>query len=79
VIGVLSIHHLSSKRKQALFRRVREQSRSLVIADVVKADVVVTPIEDNFDYPETAADLAEWSGGEVAWEADDLAVVRSVY
>ena len=49
VIGVLSIHHLSAKRKQELFRRVREQSRALVIADVVVADVAVTPIEDNFD------------------------------
>ena len=29
--------------------------------------------------PSSAADLAEWSGGEVTWEADDLAVVRAVY
>jgi len=79
VIGVLSIHHLSAKRKQELFRRVREEARALVIADVVKADVAVTPIEDNFDYPETAADLASWTGGEVTWAVDDLAVVRAEY
>ncbi len=79
VIGVLSIHHLSSKRKQELFRRVREEARALVIADVVRADVAVTPIEDNFDYPETAADLASWTGGEVTWAAEDLAVVRAEY
>jgi len=79
VIGVLSIHHLTTPQKQELFRRVREQSRALVIGDVVKADVTVTPIDEGYDFPEAAADLAEWSGGEVTWAADDLAVVRAVY
>ncbi|HEX4753706.1 MAG TPA: class I SAM-dependent methyltransferase [Solirubrobacterales bacterium] len=79
VIGVLSIHHLNAGHKRELFRRVREQSRALVIGDVVKAAVEITPIEAGYDFPETAADLAEWSGGEVTWSADDLAVVRSVY
>ena len=58
---------------------MREHSRALVIGDVVKADVQVTPIDAGYDFPETAADLAEWSGGEVTWAADDLAVVRAVY
>lgn len=79
VIGVLTIHHLNAAQKQNLFRRVREQSRALVIGDVVKADVQVTPIEPGYDFPETAEDLAEWCGGEVVWRADDLAVVRAVY
>src|SRR5262245_2318384 len=79
VIGVLSIHHLTSEQKRELFRRVREQSRALVIGDVVKADVALTPIDPDYDFPEAAADLAEWSGGEVTWAADDLAVVRAVY
>lgn len=79
VIGVLSIHHLNADQKQELFRRVREHSRALVIGDVVKADVQVTPIDEGYDFPETATDLAEWSGGEVTWAADDLAVVRAVY
>lgn len=79
VIGVLSIHHLRAPQKQELFRRVREQSRALVIGDVVRSDVQVTEITPGYDFPETAADLAAWSGGEVAWAADDLAVVRSVY
>ena len=79
VIGVLSIHHLTAEQKRELFRRVREQSKALVIGDVVKADVEVTPIDAGYDFPETAADLAEWSGGEVTWTADDLAVVRAVY
>ena len=79
VIGVLSIHHLRADQKRELFRRVREQSRSLVIGDLVRADVQVTEITPDYDFPEAAADLAEWSGGEVTWAADDLAVVRAVY
>jgi tRNA (cmo5U34)-methyltransferase len=79
VIGVLSIHHLTTEQKQSLLRRVREQARSLVIADVVKAEVEVTPLDPGYDFPERAVDLAEWSGGEITWAVDDLAVVRAVY
>ncbi len=79
VIGVLSIHHLRAEQKRELFRRVREHSRALVIGDVVTAEVQVTPVDEGYDFPETAADLAAWSGGEVTWAADDLAVVRAVY
>ncbi|HVD87069.1 MAG TPA: class I SAM-dependent methyltransferase, partial [Solirubrobacterales bacterium] len=39
VIGVLSIHHLTTDLKQNLFRRVREHAKSLVIGDIVQADV----------------------------------------
>jgi len=79
VISVLSVHHLQGEAKQTLFRRVREQSKALVIGDVVKADNQVTPIEPGFDFPDTAEDLAEWCGGEITWTADDLAVVRATY
>ncbi len=79
VIGVLSIHHLDSEGKQELFRQIREQSRALVIGDIVKADVQVTPLEDGYDHPETAADLATWSGGQITWQADDLAVISATY
>ncbi len=79
VISVLSVHHLTDPQKQTLFRRVRDQSRALVIGDVVKAETEVTPIDPSHDHPDTAAELAEWCGGEVVWEADDLAVVRAVY
>src|SRR6476659_5617392 len=44
VIGVLSIHHLTADLKKNLFRQVKEQARSFVIGDVVKADVQVAPI-----------------------------------
>lgn len=79
VIGVLSVHHLRAEQKRELFRRVREHSRALVIGDVVKADVQITEVTPGYDFPESAADLAEWSGGEITWAADDLAVVRAVY
>jgi tRNA (cmo5U34)-methyltransferase len=79
VISVLSVHHLEAPQKKDLFRRVREHSRALVIGDVVVAEEQVTPIDPEHDHPETAADLAAWTGGEVVWEADDLAVVRAVY
>ena len=36
VISVLSVHHLTDEQKRDLFRRVREQSRALVIGDVVE-------------------------------------------
>ena len=79
VIGVLSIHHLRSEQKKNLFRQVREQARSFVIGDVVRAGVQVTPIDPGCDFPESAADLAAWTGGEIAWETDDLAVIRADY
>lgn len=79
VIGVLSIHHLTADLKKNLFRQVKDHARAFVIGDVVKADVEITPIDADYDFPERAADLAEWCGGEVAWERDDLAVVRAVY
>jgi tRNA (cmo5U34)-methyltransferase len=79
VIGVLSIHHLTAELKKNLFRQVKEQARAFVIGDVVKADVQITPIDEDYDFPETAADLAAWAGGAVTWQADDLAVVQAIY
>jgi trans-aconitate methyltransferase len=66
VVSVLSIHHLTDERKRDLFRRVREQSRAMVIGDQVRD-------------AEEATDLAAWCGGEIAWQANDLAVIRAVY
>ena len=34
---------------------------------------------EGVDLPASAAGQAEWCGGEVVWEADDLAVIRAVY
>lgn len=81
VISVLTVHHLDADGKRDLFRRVREQARALLIGDVVAVapERRVTPLEPGFDKPSPAADQAAWSGGEVVWEADDLAVIRAVY
>ena len=78
VISVLSVHHLTDEQKRDLFRRVREQSRALVMGDVVTAEPQVTPLEEGVDLPSRADDLVEWCGGEIVWEADDLAVIRAV-
>ncbi len=79
VISVLSVHHLTDDQKQLLFRRVREHSRALVLGDVVKADVQVASLEPGVDFPDSAAELAEWCGGKVSWSADDVAVVAADY
>ncbi|MEX2447738.1 MAG: class I SAM-dependent methyltransferase [Solirubrobacterales bacterium] len=65
VVSVLSVNDLSDEQKQALFRRVRDHSRSLVIGD-------------RFE-PGQLQNLLDWSDGEIAWQADELAVVRALY
>jgi tRNA (cmo5U34)-methyltransferase len=79
VISVLSVHHLEADGKRDLFRRVREQSRALVLGDVVDAGVQIASLEPGVDFPDRAEDVAEWCDGEVVWEADDLAVIRATY
>jgi tRNA (cmo5U34)-methyltransferase len=79
VLSVLTVHHLDADGKRDLFRRVREQSRAMVMGDVVIADPQVTPLEDGVDLPSGADEMVEWCSGEVVWEADDLAVIRAVY
>ena len=51
VVSVLSVHHLDDDGKRDLFRRVREQSRAMVMGDVVIADPQVTPLEAGVDLP----------------------------
>jgi tRNA (cmo5U34)-methyltransferase len=79
VLAVLAVHHLTAEQKRDLFRRVREQSRSLVLGDQVKAESHILPPEPGVDFLETPEDLADWCIGEVVWAADDLAVVRADY
>jgi tRNA (cmo5U34)-methyltransferase len=79
VISVLSVHHLTDDQKQLLFRRVREQSKALVLGDVVKAEVQVASLEPKVDFPDSAEELADWCGGKVTWTGDDLAVVAADY
>jgi tRNA (cmo5U34)-methyltransferase len=79
VISVLATHHLTSGQKQDLFRRVREQSRSLILGDQVEAESHALPPEPGVDFLDPANRLAEWAGGEVVWQKDDLAVVSATY
>lgn len=65
VISVLSLEDLDDDQTQALCRRVREQSKAFVVGDVFT--------------PEKLQAFIDWSGGEIAWQADDLAVVKAVY
>lgn len=65
VISVLSVSDLDDEQREALFRRVRDHSRALVIGDVFEGDELEKVVER--------------SRGEVTWQADDLAVVRATY
>lgn len=65
VISVLSAADLADDQLQALCRRVKEQSRSLVIGDVFESNKLQS--------------LLTWSGGQITWQAEDLAVVAATY
>jgi tRNA (cmo5U34)-methyltransferase len=65
VIAVLSTGELDDDQLQALCRRVKDHSRSLVIGDLFE--------------PEKLQKLIDWSGGKLTWQADDLAVVKAIY
>jgi tRNA (cmo5U34)-methyltransferase len=65
VISVLSVNQLNDEKKQALFRRVKDHARALVIGDVFVADQLERTVE--------------WSDGEITWQSGDLAVVRATY
>ena len=80
VISVLSLHRLTDEQKRTLFRRVREQARSLVIGDFVSLPSGAGETEvPGRAYPDTADQLVAWSGGEVTWGRDDLVVVAADY
>jgi tRNA (cmo5U34)-methyltransferase len=79
VISVLAVHHLDPPAKRDLFRRVRQESRSLVLGDVVEVDPQTVELEPGVDLPSPAADQAKWCGGEIVWESGDFAVIRAVY
>jgi len=65
VISVLSTGDLTDDQLQALCRRVKDHSRSLVIADEFKEQKL--------------RHLLDWTGGQITWQADDLAVIAAAY
>lgn len=79
VVAVLSVHHLPAEGKRDLFRRIREEAAMLVLADVVATEPQTTTIEPDWDYPEPIEDLLEWTGGELVWQREDLAVIVARY
>lgn len=80
VLSVLTVHRLTDDQKQTLFRRVREQSKALVIGDFVALgdDRGETRVEGEA-YPDTAEDLGAWCEGKVVWQDDDLVVIVADY
>jgi tRNA (cmo5U34)-methyltransferase len=80
VISVLSVHRLDDDQKQTLFRRVKEQSKSLVIGDFVALPSGEGESEvPGTAYPDSAEQLAEWCDGEITWASDDLVVIAADY
>ena len=69
VIAVLSVHHLDADGKRDLFRRVREQSRALVIGDVVE---VPPERRVDADRPGVRPALARRRAGRVVRRRDRL-------
>jgi tRNA (cmo5U34)-methyltransferase len=80
ILSVLSVHRLTDDQKQTLFRRVREQSKALVIGDFVSLgdDQGKTQVT-GAAYPDTAEELAAWCEGKVVWSEDDLVVITADY
>jgi tRNA (cmo5U34)-methyltransferase len=88
VVSCLAVHHLASREKRDLFRRVAEALRPggrLVLADVVvpeRVEDAVTPTTPGFDRPDRLADQLQWlrEAGfetEITWSWKDVAVVRA--
>jgi tRNA (cmo5U34)-methyltransferase len=65
VIAVLSLNQLNDEQTQALCRRVREHSRAFVVGDLFE--------------PNKLQALADYSGGRITWQTEDLAVVAATY
>lgn len=88
VFTTLAVHHLDGAGKRDLFRRVAAvlaPGGLFVLADVVVPDDpadVVTPIEEGYDLPDSAADQAAWLDAagfdaSVTWSWKDCAVIAA--
>ena len=80
ILSVLSVHRLTDDQKQNLFRRVREQSKALVIGDFVSLGENLGRTQvPGTAYPDTAEELANWCDGKIVWQEDDLVVIVADY
>ena len=86
VVSALVVHHLTRTEKRDLFARVGKvlgPGGRFVLADIVvpeRPEDAVTPIEEGYDLPDPVDDQLAWLretgfAAEVAWAAQDLAVV----
>lgn len=86
VVSALTIHHLDGGAKAGLFRRIAGKlapGGRLVVGDVVVPENpsdAVTPIDAEYDTPDTVADQLAWLAdaglrSSVAWAHRDLAVL----
>ncbi len=65
VISVLSVADLTDDQLQPLCRRIKEHSKSLVVADTFEEEKLKA--------------LLTWSDAKISWQADDLAVAVATY
>lgn len=80
VLSVLTVHRLTDEQKRTLFRRVREQSKALVVGDFVSlGDDRGETVVPGQAYPDSAEALAGWCEGEIVWSQDDLVVIAADY
>jgi tRNA (cmo5U34)-methyltransferase len=86
VVSALAVHHLDGPGKAELFGRVHRVlgiGGRFVLGDVVipeKADDAVTPVDGEYDLPDTVVDQLRWLGeagfeAAVTWQRGDLAVM----
>jgi tRNA (cmo5U34)-methyltransferase len=88
VFSALTVHHLDSREKADLFRRIAAVLRPggrFVVGDVVApehAQDAVTPLTEGFDLPDPVVDQVAWleAAGfqpRVEWAWKDLAVISA--
>jgi tRNA (cmo5U34)-methyltransferase len=88
VFSALTVHHLDSGEKAALFGRVAAVVRSggrFVLGDVIvpaREEDAVTPLTEGFDLPDSIDDQLKWltAAGfdpHVTWAWKDLAVISA--
>jgi tRNA (cmo5U34)-methyltransferase len=86
VVSALAVHHLDGAAKAELFGRVHavvSPGGRFVLGDVVIPDKpadAVTPVDGEYDIPDTIADQLRWLGeagfvAKATWQCGDLAVM----
>ncbi len=86
VVSALALHHLTSDEKRDLFGRIAgvlDPGGRFILADVIAVANPVVPLTRGYDKPDPLHEQLRWleaagfTGVTVAWEQQDLAVVRA--